>query len=106
MYNCVKRRFNTLFDKITIYNCNRTDEEIGRYVVIGDIVFAVFILKVSSSVSAWTKSIGVPSPKYDSIFVKDTRNQYEFQVNPYGVFQNASNLPAGTYTVNITYIKN
>ena len=63
------------------------------------------MLKISSSASAWTKSVGVPKPKYDSIWVTDTNGQYGFQVNSQGVFQNASDIPAGTYTVNVMYIK-
>ena len=77
----------------------------GRYIVIGDVVIALAIFTLSSSVSSWSISVGVPAPKYDSVWLKDVNGAYSFQVNPNGVFQNAQDLPAGRYVVNAIYIK-
>ena len=76
----------------------------GRYITFGDMIIAVAVFRVASQVSGYSISVGVPAPAYGPFEVKDSANEYTFQVNQNGVFQNAQALPTGTYTVYAIYI--
>ena len=77
----------------------------GRYITIGDTVIALLIINATDTIDAWTNSIGVPKPKYGAFGLKDVMGLCDFQINNYGIFQNASTLAAGTYVVNAIYVK-
>ena len=77
----------------------------GRYITFGDMIIAVAVFSVASQVSGYSISVDVPALAYGQFEVKDSANEYTFQVNQNGVFQNAQALPAGTYTVYAIYIK-
>lgn len=86
-------------------NIDRGSNTYGRCIVVGDTVIALLIIVVTDTVKEWTVSIEAPKPKYGSVNIKDTRGENSFQINSYGVFQNADALAPGRYVVNAIYIK-
>lgn len=86
-------------------NIDRGSNTYGRCIVVGDTVIALLIIVVTDTVKEWTVSIEAPKPKYGSVNIKDTRGEHSFQINTYGVFQNADALSPGRYVVNAIYIK-
>ena len=67
-------------------------------------VIAVMEINLSQTIQPYTKSVALPAPKIDRTML-DTEAKYRFQLNTHGVWQNDSTLPAGTYRVNLIYIK-
>ena len=63
---------------------------------------AKFVL--TTEASSWTKSAFVPAP-LTTFELTDVTGKYNFQINTNGVFQNAQRLSAGTYIIDIIYIK-
>ena len=96
---------NELNSKVFFSNIDRESNTYGRCIVVGDAVIALLIIVVTDTAKEWTVSIEAPKPKYGSINIKDTRGEHSFQINTYGIFQNADALSPGRYVVNAIYIK-
>ena len=94
-----------LNSKVLFSNIDRGSNTYGRCIVVGDTVISLLIIVVTDTVKEWTVSIEAPKPKYGSINIKDTRGEHSFQINTYGIFQNADTLSPGRYVVNAIYIK-
>jgi hypothetical protein len=77
----------------------------GRYIVIGDMVISVFILRSSEEIAGYSESVSVPIPKYGSMTIYDTTHTAKFQINDKGIFQNADTLKSGKYVTFAVYIK-
>lgn len=96
---------NELNSKVFFSNVDRGSNTYGRCIVVGDTVIALLIIVVTDNMKEWTVSTDVPRPKYGEIEIKDTRGENNFQINSYGIFQNADALSPGRYVVNAIYIK-
>lgn len=99
---CIISRLNS---KLIFCKSDGAANTYGRYITIDDTVIALLIINVTDTIDAWSTSIGVPRPKYGALTLKDVTGLYDFQINNYGIFQNASTLAAGTYVVNAIYVK-
>jgi hypothetical protein len=110
------RQLKLLQEQITKLNgevtkCITSDSESstvgkhGRYIVIGDMVISVFILRSSEEIAGYSESVSVPIPKYGSMTIYDTTHTAKFQINDKGIFQNADTLKSGKYVTFAVYIK-
>lgn len=95
----------SLNSKLVFRKSDGASNTYGRYITIDDTVIALLIINATDTIDAWTNSIGVPKPKYGAFGLKDVMGLCDFQINNYGIFQNASTLAAGTYIVNAIYVK-
>jgi hypothetical protein len=90
---------------MSFYVANSPSNDVGYYIVIGDMVTAVMYISTTSDAVAYTRQVRIPSPKYGAIGgILDYTGQYKFMVNQNGVFQNASTIPTGGCWVSVTYI--